>query len=154
MELAIGNFLTFSDNGIVRQRFQNFFISETITYEGNEYGFLPFGFSGVTINRTGDNTDASLLLPNNSLSRNWAVEALNNRWLAHVRVMLLDPDDRTSFSQLHQYYGLVASGSWKEAELTVNLNTVLDAVGAEFPMRRLTQRLIGDIPATSGVRLS
>ena len=154
MELAIGNLITFSDNGNVRQRFQNFFISETITYEGNEYGFLPFGFSGVTINRTGDNTDASLLLPNNSLSRNWAVEALNNRWLAHVRVMLLDPDDRTSFSQLHQYYGLVASGSWKEAELTVNLNTVLDAVGAEFPMRRLTQRLIGDIPATSGVRLS
>jgi len=154
MELAIGNFITFSDNGIVRQRFQNFFISETITYSGDEYGFLPFGFSGVTINRTGDNTDASLLLPNNSLSRNWAVEALNNRWLAHVRVMLLDPDDRTSFSQLHQYYGLVASGSWKEAELTLNLNTVLDAVGAEFPLRRLTQRLIGNIPTTSGVRLS
>ena len=154
MELAVGNFLTFSDNGNVRQRFQNFFISETITYSGDEYGFLPFGFSGVTINRTGDNTDASLLLPNNSLSRNWAVEALNNRWLAHVRVMLLDPDDRTSFSQLHQYYGLVASGSWKEAELTLNLNTVLDAVGAEFPLRRLTQRLIGNIPTTSGVRLS
>jgi hypothetical protein len=153
MELAIGNFITFSDNGNVRQRFQNFFISETITYSGDEYGFLPFGFSGVTINRTGDNTDASLLLPNNSLSRNWAVEALNNRWLAHVRVMLLDPDDRTSFSQLHQYYGLVASGSWKEAELVINLNTVLDAVGAEFPMRRLSQRLIGNIPTTSGVRL-
>jgi hypothetical protein len=153
MELAIGNFITFSDNGNVRQRFQNFFISETITYSGDEYGFLPFGFSGVTINRTGDNTDASLLLPNNSLSRNWAVEALNNRWLAHVRVMLLDPDDRTAATQLHQYYGLVASGSWKEAELVVNLNTVLDAVGAEFPMRRLTQRLIGNIPTTSGVRL-
>jgi hypothetical protein len=67
--------------------------------------------------------------------------------------MLLDPSDRTAATQLHQYYGLVASGSWKEAELVVNLNTVLDAVGAEFPMRRLTQRLIGNIPTTSGVRL-
>lgn len=153
MELAVGNFVTFSDNGIVRQRFQNFFISETITYDGSEYGFLPFGFSGVTINRTGDNTDASLLLPNNTLSRNWAVDALKNRWLAHVQVLLLDPTDRTAATRLHQYYGLVTSGAWKEAELTVNLNTVLDAVGAEFPMRRLTQKLIGNIPTTSGVRL-
>jgi phage-related protein len=153
MELAIGNFVTFSEGTTVRQRFQNFFISETITYSGSQYGFLPFGFSGVTINRTGDNTEASLLLPNNTLSRNWAVEALEKRWLAHVIVMLLNPDDRTSFSQLHQYYGLVASGSWREAELTLNLNTVLDAVGAEFPMRRLTQKLIGNIPATSGIRL-
>lgn len=153
MELAIGNFVTFTDNGVVRQRFQNFFISETITYSGNQFGFLPFGFSGVTINRTGDNTDASLVLPNNALSRNWAVEALNSRWLAHVRVMLLDPDDRTSFTLLHQYYGLVASGSWKEAELNLTLNTVLDAVGADVPQRRLTQKLIGAIPSTSGIRL-
>jgi hypothetical protein len=114
---------------------------------------LPFGFSGVTINRTGDNTEASLLLPNNALSRNWAVEALNKRWLAHVEVMLLDPDNRTSFTQLHQYYGLVTSGAWKEAELTLTLNTVLDAVGAEFPMRRLTQKLIGNIPVSSGLSL-
>jgi len=153
MELAIGNFLTFTDNGVVRQRFQNFFISETITYENNQYGFLPFGFSGVTVNRTGDNTDASLILPNNTLSRNWAVEALDRRWLTHVLVMLLDPDDRTSFTLLHQYFALVASGSWKEVELNLTLNTVLDAVGAEVPQRRLTQRLIGNIPATSGVRL-
>lgn len=153
MELAIGNFVTFTDNGVMRQRFQNFFISETVTYSGSQFGFLPFGFSGVTINRTGDNTDASLVLPNNALSRNWAVEALNSRWLAHVRVMLLDPDDRTSFTLMHQYYGLVAGGSWKEAELNLTLNTVLDAVGADVPQRRLTQKLIGAIPSTSGIRL-
>jgi len=153
MELAIGNFVTFTDNGVVRQRFQNFFISETITYDGNEYGFMPFGFSGVTINKTGDNTDASLILPNNTLSRNWAVEALDKRWLAHILVVLLDPSDRTRANRLHQYYGLVASGSWKETELSLTLNTVLDAVGAEVPQRRLTQKLIGSIPTTSGVRL-
>lgn len=153
MELAIGNFVTFSDNGAVRQRFQNFFINENVTYQGNEYSFLPFGFSGVTINRTGDNTDASLILPNNAISRNWAVEAMNNRWLAHVLLMLLDPDDRTSFTQMHQYYGLVTSGTWKEVELNLTLNTVLDAVGADVPQRRLTQKAIGAIPSTSNVRL-
>jgi hypothetical protein len=153
MELAVGNFLTFTSGNDVRQRFQNFFINETVTHQGDSFGFLPFGFSGVTINRTGDNTEASLLFPNNGLSRNWAVEAIEGRWIARVQVMLLDPDDRSSFNQMHQYYGQAAGGQWDETTLRVTLSTVLDAVGSDVPMRRLTQRLIGAIPVSSGVRL-
>lgn len=153
MELAVGNFLTFSIGTTVRQRFQNFFISETVTQDGNSFGFLPFGFSGVTVNRTGDNTDASLLFPNNGLSRGWAIEAIEGRWIARVQVMMLDPDDRSQYHQLHQYYGQVAGGQWDEGSLRLTLNTVLDAVGSDVPMRRLTQKLIGAIPVSSGVRL-
>lgn len=153
MELAVGNFLTFSLNGVTLHQFQNFFIGETVTYNGNSHGFLPFGFSGVTVNRTGDNTEASLALPNNTLSRNWGVEAIDRRWLAQVQVMLLDPADRTSFTQLHQYVGQVAGGQWNETGLQLTLSTVLDAVGTDVPLRRLTQKLIGAIPVTSGVRL-
>ncbi|MFZ9620417.1 MAG: hypothetical protein ACO289_04385 [Prochlorococcaceae cyanobacterium] len=153
MELAVGNFLTFSLGGVTLHRFQNFFIGETITYSGNSFGFLPFGFSGVTVNRTGDNTEASLVLPNNSLSRNWAVEAIDSRWVAHVEVMLLDPDDRTQFTRLHQYFGQTAGGQWDEAALQLTLSTVLDAVGTDVPVRRLTQKLIGAIPVTSAIRL-
>ena len=153
MELAVGNFMTFSLGAVTLHRFQNFFIGETIAYSGNSFGFLPFGFSGVTVNRTGDNTEASLVLPNNSLSRNWAVEAINNRWVTTIDVMLLDPDDRTKFTRLHQYVGQVAGGKWDETGLQVTLSTVLDAVGSDVPMRRLTQRLIGAIPVTSAIRL-
>jgi len=153
MELAIGNFLVLSQNGIVRQQFQNFFINQTISYEGSQYGFLPFGFTGVTINRTGDNTEAELVFPNNLLSRNWAIEALEKRWLARVDVVLLNPDDSTSFDRVHRYVSMISGGAWREVELTLTLSTVLDAVGADAPQRRLTQRLIGNIPATSNVRL-
>lgn len=153
MELAVGNFLTFTAGTDVQQRFQNFFINETTTYDGNSFGFLPFGFSGVTVNRTGDNTEASLLFPNNGLSRSWAVEAIEGRWIARVQVMLLDPADRTKFTQMHQYFGQVAGGQWDESNLRLTLSTVLDAVGTDVPMRRLTQKLIGAIPVTSGVRL-
>lgn len=153
MELSVGNFLTFTTDTTTRQRFQNFFINETITNSGNSFGFLPFGFSGVTVNRTGDNTDANLVFPNNALSRGWAVEAIENRWIARVQVMLLDPSNRSQFQQLHQYYGQVANGQWTENSLQLTLNTVLDAVGSDVPMRRLTQKLIGAIPVTSGVRL-
>lgn len=153
MELAIGNLLTLTAGISTRQRFQNFFINESISYQGAAFTFVPFGFSGVTVNRTGDNTEASLVFPNNALTRGWAVEAIEGRWLAQVQVMLLDPDDRTSFEQLHQYFGQVAGGQWDETTVRLTLSTVLDAVGSDVPLRRLTQKLIGAIPVTSGVRL-
>lgn len=153
MELAVGNFLTLTAGGAIQYRFQNFFIGETVSYGGGSFGFLPFGFSGVTVNRTGDNTEASLILPNNNLSRAWAIEAIEERWLAQVQVMLLDPDDRTSFAQMHQYVSQIAGGQWDESSLNLTLSTILDAVGSDVPGRRLTQKLIGAIPVTSNVRL-
>lgn len=151
--LAIGNYLTFKANGTIVYRFQNFHIGESASYGGASYQFLPFGFSGVTINRNGDNTDASLVFPNNELSRGWAVTAIENRWLATVFVLSLNPDDRTTGTLMHQYVGQIAEGGWDESSLTLTLNTVLDAVGADVPMRRLTQSLIGALPLTSNVRL-
>ena len=153
MELAIGNFVTLSANNIVQYRFQNFFINETVAYQGDSYGFLPFGFSGVTINRSGDNTEASLYFPNNALSRAWTTEAVKDRWLAHVRVMILDPDDSTSFTLLHQYYGQISGALWQEATVQLPTNTILDAVGSDIPRRKLTQKLVGDIPVTSNLTL-
>jgi len=72
MEFAIGNYLTLTSKAGAVYNWQNFFINETV---GN-YTFVPFGFSGITINRQGDNVDATLVFPNNELSRRWATEAM------------------------------------------------------------------------------
>lgn len=152
-ELALGNYLTFTSNVGVVYRFQNFHIAQTATFQGQTYQFLPFGFSGITISRTGDNTDASLVFPNNDLSRAWATTALEDKWLATVFVLSLDPDDRTQGTLMNQYTGQVAAGSWDEVSLNLTLNTVIDAVGADVPMRRLTQSLVGALPVTGNVRL-
>ena len=152
-QYAIGNFLDFTAESGTTYRFQNFFIGQTVSYQGNDYGFVPFGFSGVTINRTGDNTEASLIFPNNDLSRRWAVDAVNNYWLAHVRVLLVDPDNISSFELMHEYYGRIAQGKWDETSLELQVNSVLDAVGADVPVRRLTQKLIGSIPVSNAINL-
>jgi len=151
--IALGNYMTLTASGSVRYRFQNFFLNRTATYNGQSYQFLPFGFSGVTINRQGDNTEASIILPNNELSRPWAVEMLDNRWLASILVLSLDPANPGTGQLMHSYSGQVSSGSWDETSLDVRLNTVLDAVGADVPMRRLTQLLVGALPTTNNVRL-
>jgi hypothetical protein len=154
MELALGNYLSFSTpNGGNVYNFQNFYISKTTSYQSVQYAFLPFGFSGVTVNRMGDNVDASLVFPNNNLSRAWGLKAVEDLWIATVYVMILDPDNITAPSLLHRYIGQVASGGWDETVLQLRLNTVLDAVGNDVPMRRLTQDLIGAIPTSSNVRL-
>lgn len=152
--LAVGNYLKlFNADQTLVYRFQNFHIGETAEYDNLTWSFLPFGFSGVSVNRTGDNTSASLVFPNNQLSRNWGVEAVTDRWLANVFVLNLDPDDATAGTLMHQYFGQVATGNWDETSLKLDLNTILDSVGADVPTRRLTQTLIGNIPVSSNVRL-
>jgi hypothetical protein len=146
-ELAVGNFIKFTSGTTVKYCFQNFFIGEVITNEGDSYSFLPFGFSGVTINKTGDGTEASILLPNSTsnedqstnvgaLARSFSKTAIEERWLGYARVLIVDPDDRTSFTTLSRY-----------------LSTVLDAVGGDVPQRKLNRGLVGNLPTTSGVRL-
>ena len=152
-DFAIGHFLCFLSGGNTVYRYQNFFINESITYDSNPYVFVPFGFSGTTVNKTGDGVDSDLVFPNNTISRSWADDALRNSWIAYVRTLIVDPDDKTSFSLLSQYYGAVDAGSWDDTTLKLTLNTVLDAVGNEFPRRRLNQQLCGEIPITASVRL-
>ena len=152
--LAVGNYLKLSNKDqTVVYRFQNFHIGQNAEYDGFTWSFLPFGFSGVSVNRTGDNTSASLVFPNNELSRAWGLEAVTERWLATVFVMNLDPDDRTTGTLMHQYIGQIASGAWEDATLNLEANTILDSVGSDVPLRRLTQNLIGNIPVSSNVRL-
>jgi phage-related protein len=154
MELALGNYLDLSTQSGGRvYRFQNFYINKTAAYQGGEYSFLPFGFSGVTVNRTGDNIEASLVFPNNEISRAWVVNAVTDFWIATVFVVVLDPDGVAAPDLLHRYVGQVATGAWDETAVTLRLNTVIDAVGAEVPMRRLTQSLVGAIPTSNNVRL-
>lgn len=150
MELAFGHYLTFtSSDGEVVARFQNFNIKEEV----GEYGFAPFGFSGMTVNFKGDNVDATLVFPNDPLTRAWATTAVNNSWLAEVEVRLLDPNDRTKSEVMHTYVGQVSEGGWDETTINLTVNTVLDAVRGMVPARRLTKVLVGNIPTSSRVSL-
>lgn len=146
MEFAIGHFLTLNKT----HRWQNFFIDSNV----NGHSFIPFGFSGISVNRQGDNVDATLVFPNNELSRNWSVEAIENNWLVELEASLLNPESRSVEATLHKYVGIIAQGSWDETSLNLRLNTVLDSVGSDIPARRLVKTLVGNLPTSSSVRLS
>ena len=81
------------------------------------------------------------------------IEALEDRWLGTVSVMILNPADKTQFGKLSEYNGQVSRGSWDDTRLNLVFNTVIDAVAGEVPQRRLSKRLVGDLPISSNVRL-
>ena len=149
MELACGNFLDLTTKSGPTYKWQNFWIKENVS----GYSFIPYGFSGLTTNRQGDNIDATLVFPNNELSRQWAVSACKEKWLAEVKVIVFNPDDKTDRTVLHNYIGQVSSAGWGESAINIRLNTLLDAVGADVPARRLSQRLVGYVPTSSNIQL-
>tara|TARA_R100001510_G_C7557088_1_gene138570 strand:- start:74 stop:571 length:498 start_codon:yes stop_codon:yes gene_type:complete len=143
--------------------FQNFFIGQlaTHTHEGedgttqtNQYQFAPFGFSGVTVNRTGDGLEATLVFPNNKLTRDFAEEAIDESFVTAVDVLILDETNPAGTHQkLHTFTGQIVGGQWDNVSLNLRLGSVLDAVGTDVPRRSLTQRLIGNLPISNNVRL-
>lgn len=148
---AFGQFLTLT--GSQTLRFQNYWIGENVTYSNNTYGFLPFAFSGATVTKSGDNQPAGLAFPNNALARGWAETAIRDQWLVTCLVMLINPDDRTDLTVLTSYTAQIVNGNWSDTGIEIGMASVLDAVGADIPRKKLTKQLVGNLPVTSSVRL-
>ena len=155
-EIALGHMLTAKPRtaGAAPLYFQNFWINENVAYNGNTHGFLPFGFSGVTVNRSGDNQSTQLALPNNSLSRSWASTLVDGSWVVLVDMLMLNPDNKADYRVLSSYAGPVAGAIWSDAELRLEISSVIDAVGGDVPRRRITEDVFGPLPTTAQVRLS
>ena len=135
-------------------RFQNYRVDGNTKIEDQKYKFCPFGFSGITVTRTGDNVDASLVFPNNSLAQEFGLFALEERWAAVVFVVQFDPSDIYKGHQiLYKYAGIVAAGGWNDTSLNLTLNSVLDAVGQDIPWRTINEKECGPLPITANLNL-
>ena len=134
-------------------RFQNFHISGTTNYEGNTWQFIPFGFSGVTINRSGENSQAELVFPNNDLVRNFIHKAVTQKWTTTVDTCLVTDLTTREYQLLYNYTGQVNGGTWKGDSLMLSLSSILDAVAANVPLRNLDVDQVGPLPITGNLRL-
>ena len=158
-QYAFGHALRIKQGENTEYRFQNFFINQQFTHTDPDgvsanYTFVPFGFSGVTVNRTGDGLEATVVFPNNDVSRAWGVNAINQNWVMEVDVLIIDDDAKDGpHNIVHSYTGQVVGGQWDEVSLNLQLSTVLDAVGTDVPRRSLTKELIGNLPIANNVRL-
>ena len=129
-----------------------------INAPGLSYTFAPFGFSGVTVNRSGDGLESTLVFPNNELTRSFAIDAIDNFAIAKVDVLIIEDTDpetgpTATHTIVHTFTGQVTGGQWDNTSLNLELSSVLDAVGTDIPRRSLTQDLVGNLPISNSVRL-
>ena len=153
---ALGQFLTLVEPDVsVYHRFQNFYLNQTVEWVNGPHVFMPFGFSGITVDLEGANVDASLVFPNKSIARYLATNAVENAWFARVRVVRCNIDNPGALTQadrLYNYNAQVNGATWDDERIVLSLSSVLDSVRANVPNRRLSRVLCGHLPVTSNVR--
>ena len=148
IELTIGHYMAFNHNNYL---FQNYHLNKEVQLPdgstSDEYSFLPFGFSGITVSRSGDNVEADIVVPNLGPAREWSTQAIRESWICEVQCWIIEPEP----FRLFRYVGQISSGGWDQAQVILKLNSVLDAVGADFPQRSIDEQTVGLLPITSRV---
>jgi hypothetical protein len=147
--LAIGTFAAFNDFVFL----QNFFQGETRTYEGMQYNFASFGYSGNTTDLQAGNINASLVFSMNELVLNMATEAADNRWIVNVQTVWLDPETLLEQANYTTDVFMITGFEHDHQRLNMTLSSPLDAISGDAPRRRLTESLVGALPSTGQVQL-
>ena len=154
--LAIGTYIKLlkADGTDAGYYFQNFHYGENRNYDGSNYMYGAFGFSGGTVDLEAANIDASLVFAVNALALSVFQESTNSRWLIVIRTVWLDPESldegRTYGEETYAITGLEHDSS----RLSVRLGSPLDAVAQNAPRRVLTQKLVGALPSTGNINLN
>lgn len=148
--VALTNFITITDSTQkLQRRYQNGKTGGTVTLDDKDFDFLSFVYQGATKNRTGDNMESTLVLANNELSMNTAVEAVGGRWQIQVDTCTMNPDDLAVLKKITTENWIVSTMAYDPVTIEVTLSSSIDAVGANVPNRVLTQKQVGALPSTA-----
>lgn len=154
--LAVGTYVRILDRDgkPTGYAFQNFFQGESRSYNDTAYVFAGFGFSGGTLDLQSGSITAALVFAVNELDLNVFQAASDNRWLAEVRTVWLDPDTLSETRQQSEELYAVLGFEHDTSRLQVRLGNPLDAVQENVPRRVLTQAVVGALPSTGQISLS
>ena len=156
MTLAIGTYLRLidRDQASTGYQFQNFHVGESRSYNGTGYMYAGFGFSGGTLDLEAGNVSASMVFAANELDLVVFKQAADERWLAEIRTVWLDPDSLAESGTYSEEIYAVTGFEHDTNRLSVRLGNPLDAVSQNAPRRVLTQDLVGSLPSTGNINLN
>lgn len=150
MPIARGQalFVAFQDAGQITtmERWQSFWVDQTVTWESAPWNYQPMDWSGITSGSGGD--QATLLLPRLPSIQSLLRQALAGPWIATMRVYQFDEALDTGSPQAGQILvgsciGQVIGASATATSITMKLGSALSPVGAQFPPVTATDALIG-----------
>jgi hypothetical protein len=141
-------YLRIFDTGGTLQRWQNYYINSTVTYDGAPWSFLGFDVDGFTAGQTGDEGGVSVTLPATAFVIDTVEDALRNARLVELSMYEFDTLDGNDAPQAGQeliasYVGEVVGAGGPFESISLELGSSLSPVGAQVPPRKYTSRLIG-----------
>ena len=116
-----------------------------------QHNYLSFIYQGAARNRSGDNMTSSLILANNEISMNFAIEAVQEKYHIKVETWLMT-EVFAKKTKLTEEQWLASSLSYDPETIEIILSSAIDAVGASSPDRVLTQELVGHLPVTGSLQ--
>ena len=128
---------------------QNFFRAQA----PGGYVFGAFGFSGATVDTAGASISATLVFAHSQLVLNLMREACDERWLARVKTVWLDPDSFAEMDVFSEELYAILSFEHDLARVQVRLGSPLDAISEQVPRRTLNRWMVGSLPPTSTLNL-
>ncbi len=134
-------------------RYQNYFVSETKTFEGKGYDFVPFEVEGGVSSLNADNQQITIRLPASTYAVRLVEDGDGNR-LSKLRLStrFVNQNDQFRSGGFDEYYvGIGASFSDDSIEL--RFRSALDGVAGGFPARTLTEENVGILPLESTLSL-
>lgn len=134
--------------------FQNFFVNEIKTYNGNTYKFVHFAISTGAGSKGGDRTESTLGAGNNTITVNVFAEACDKGWLLEVKTVAIDPITLAPGALINSEIWRVSRYEMDAEKILLRLTSPLDAVRDQVPNRYLSTRLVGALPTSATLVVS
>jgi len=143
-----------STNNVTIHRYQNFFVNEAKSFEGNTYNFAPFRSEGTVNNLGGDNSLFSVLFPFNEIVIKLVEEGNQNR-LSRLKftTQWLNSNYIPLSGKVYSEYYVGIGAAFSDTTVELRFRNAMDSVSSRFPVRSISRSLVGLLPLNSTISL-
>jgi hypothetical protein len=130
------------------ERWQGFYVGQTITLESQQWRYYPFVANGLIGGNAGNDEGVTVTVPATSTAVLSFEQALSENYLVEVRVFEFDTrltqaQPQTTQQLIGTFIGEVLNISGSFSSIDVALGSGLASIGAQAPPRTFTSTLIG-----------
>jgi len=152
-EIRICNFFRLTTTAGRVHRFQNYFIAESKTFNGEAYSFSPFQADGALASLNGDNQQLRVLFPSQEVSIRLVEEGDGNRLsVLALTTLWTNATGALNGAQFTDYF-IGVGATFNEDTIELRFRSSMDSVGAGFPARTLSVDSVGILPLDASLSL-
>jgi phage-related protein len=129
-------------------RWQSYYAYRPVTWEGQQWDYMPFTADGFTSGVTGDEANVTVSAPATQVVSQAFQKAIYEGLFIEMRIYdfnanlyNLEPTEEQNL--VGAFNGQVIGGFASVTMLTLQLGSALSPVGSQFPPRKLTTEIMG-----------